>query len=388
MTRQSTVITAAAVLIATMALTGPREASATAPVDRSWHWSGDARGGLFVSERRVEGETVGRSEDLRWRLRLSARRSLAERLEFRARVAGTWSLDEPGTRAYLRASSPSATGANAGDVTFDELQLRVRGADNTWWLVAGRFQNRFLLPGVAAKSLDRNDGSNVGVAWRDGLHYSHRLNEAWRAHVVVTHRPRDGGGSARRAPLDFMHTDHRASVFTGLASERAEGPIIMRMVGIDWLPDALASDQADPSRREDYVALVARAAAQWPLGAHGTRLLAGAEIGYAPRTQRLPGAAGMTGGRASGLAWQASVNLYDIRPGHHLGLVHGQAGAGWLLSNDFRANDRLTELRYQRRFSPALSVEIRGRYRDTLVPAPGQPRRHDRDAYARITLRF
>lgn len=360
---------------------------AQAAAEEPWRFGGDFRGGVFVSERRAGGETLARSEDLRWRLRLSARRSLTDRLEFRGRLAGSWSADDFDTRAYLRASSPTRTGVAPGDVTFDELQLRLRGADDDWWLVVGRFQNRFLLPGVAAKSLDRNDGSNVGVAWRDGLHYSHRLGEDWRAHVIAIHRPREGGGSVRRAPLDFTATDWRMSLFTGLASERPRGPVVLQMAGIDWLPGALATDGISQSRREDYFALVARGAAEWPLGARGMRLLAGAELGYAPTTPRLPATEGV-GERASGLAWQASLNLYDIRPGHHLGLVHGQAGGGWLLSNDFRANDRLTELRYQRRFSPAVSMEIRGRYRDTLVPAPGERRRHDRDAYVRVTLRF
>ncbi len=362
--------------------------SAPAVAEDGWRLSGDFRGGIFVSERRVSGETLERSEDLRWRLRLSARRTLTDRLEFRGRLAGTWSADDQGTRAYLRASSPSRTGAAAGDVTFDELQLRLRGTGDDWWLVLGRFQNRFLLPGVAAKSLDRNDGSNVGVAWRDGIHFSRRLGKDWRAHVVATHRPGDGGGSVRRAPLDFTATDSHMSLFTGLASEQPWGPVRLRVIGVDWLPQALATDGVAQPRREDYFALVARGAAEWPMGAGGMRLLAGAELGFAPTTQRLPGADSLPGGRASGVAWQASVNLYDIRPGHHLGLVHGQSGGGWLLSNDYRANERLTELRYQRRFTPAVSVELRGRYRETLVPLPGESRRHDRDAYARVSLRF
>lgn len=363
-------------------------AAAPATAEAPWQLSGDLRGGVFINERRTGGETLDRSEDLRWRLRLAAGRNLTERLEFRARVAGTWSADDLGTRAYLRAASPSRTGVVAGDVTFDELQLRMRGADEDWWLVVDRFQSRFLLPGVAAKSLDRNDGSNVGVAWRDGLHYSRRLGEDWRMHLIATHRPRNGGGSVRRAPLDFSTTDSRMSLFTGLASEQPWGPVRLRMIGLDWLPDALATDGLGQSRRDDYFALVARGAAEWPVGTGGMRLLAGAELGFAPTTQRLPGVDSQPGGRASGVAWQTSVNLYDIRPGHHLGLVHGQSGGGWLLSNDYRSNERLSELRYQRRFTPTVSMELRGRYRETLVPPPGESRRHDRDAYARVSLRF
>ena len=64
------------------------------------------------------------------------------------------------------------------------------------------------------------------------------------------------------------------------------------------------------------------------------------------------------------------------------------AGAGWLLSTDYRNNDRLTELRYQRRFNPSLSLEARVRLRQELEVPAGARRRQDRDLYVRLSARF
>ncbi|MCC5868887.1 MAG: hypothetical protein JJU27_10260 [Gammaproteobacteria bacterium] len=353
-----------------------------------WQFSGDARGGVFISERRARDGARSDEQDLRLRLRLAAERPLGSGWSLRARLAGSWSADDPATRVYLRASTPTGSGTDRGDVTVDELQLNYRADSGDWWLKVGRLQSRFLLQGVASKSLDRNDSSNVGINWTDGVHVSHALGGGWRSHVVLEHHPAGGGGSTRRTPLDFSSSSSRIAGFAGLENLEAAGPIVQRMLALTWKPSALASEGVAAARRDDYVLLVGRVAAQWPLGQQGMRLLAGAEAGIAPDTQRLPAADGQPGRRASGSAWQASINLYDIRPGHHLGLVHGRAGAGWLLSTDYRNDDRLTELRYQRRFSPQLSLEARVRLRRELSAPAGLRDRIDQDAYLRLSGRF
>lgn len=87
--------------------------------------------------------------------------------------------------------------------------------------------------------------------------------------------------------------------------------------------------------------------------------------------------------------WQGALNLYDIRPGHHLGAVYGRVGGGWLLSGSFRGNDRLAELRYQWRMSRRWSFEGRYRLREEIrLPAAAERPREDRDFYLRLTARL
>lgn len=367
---------------------GITNARAATETDSSWQFSGDARGGVFVSDRRTRDGDRTDEQDVQLRLRLAAERPLGSGWSVRARLAGSWSADDPDTRIYLRASSPTDSATLPGDVTVDELQLNYRSADGNWWLKAGRLQSRFLLQGVAGKSLDRNDSSNVGINWTDGIHVSHALSGGWRSHVVVEYHPAGGGGSTRRRPLDFSASSSRVAGFVALENPEPSGALVQRVVALTWKPSALASEGLDAARRDDYVTLVGRLGAQWPIGNGGMRLLAAGEAGYAPRTQRRTEAGVPIDGRASGVAWQASLNLYDIRPGHHLGLVYGRAGAGWLLSTDYRSDDELLELRYQRRFSRELSMEARLRARRELSAPPGVRSRLDRDVYVRLSARF
>ena len=119
------------------------------------------------------------------------------------------------------------------------------------------------------------------------------------------------------------------------------------------------------------------------------RLVAAGEIGHAlNRPDR--NVVGLTGSdEVSGNSFQTSLNLVDIRPGHSLGTVYGRVQPGWLISNDFRNNDELAELRYQYRHSSDLSIEIRYRWRRELeIPLSAPRERIDRDMYARVTLKF
>src|SRR5690606_34644976 len=92
---------------------------------------------------------------------------------------------------------------------------------------------------------------------------------------------------------------------------------------------------------------IRRGPTTWPpLRAAGPRLVAGAEVAYAPKTP-LASAVGTGGsGDAGGLAWQLQASLYDFAPRHHIGIAIGGADAGWLLSPDYRPNDRSAEIRY------------------------------------------
>jgi len=354
-----------------------------------WQFGSDLRSGVFASER--DQRDLGSSSEVsaRARLRVSVEREVTPQWRSRARLAG--SFDTAGNDLAFRIDPYRATGTGtrSGEVHVDEFFAGWQAADTRHRLRVGRFQTAFNLPVVPGKSLDRNDSSNVGIGWTDGLHWQSRLGNSWEGHAIAQFNHRRGTGNTARAPLSFRDNSSRVGTYLGLRSTDHFGPLTLRMLSLNWIPNALATDGPDNPQRDDYLTVAAKAAATWPMNERGMRVVLAGEFGRAlnrPRrdTVRIPGE-----GRAGGNAWQLSANLFDIAPGHHLGAVYGRAEAGWLTSNDFRNNDALLEVRYQRRFTPALSMELRFRQRDELERRidAARPQR-DRDVYARFTWRM
>ena len=94
-------------------------------------------------------------------------------------------------------------------------------------------------------------------------------------------------------------------------------------------------------------------------------------------------------GDADSLSWQASLNFMDILPSHNLGIVHGLVADGWLLSSDFRPNDKLTEVRWVWQATAAWQLDARLRRREEIdLPASAARPRRDDDLYVRATWRF
>ncbi len=353
-----------------------------------WQFSGDLRGGWFASERTARDGSESEQDAFNARLRLAAERSLDERWRVRARVAGRFSSDQDGTDVYLRGYAPTRSGAAFGDVTLDEAYLGYQAPEDGLRFKLGRFQTAFALPGVASKGLDRNDSPNIDVQWTDGVHLDMPVTGDWRAHLIGQYRHRKGSGGVAHAPLDFSDDGSRATLFLGLENKQRVGPVTQRMLSLTWMPDSLADrGLADPSR-SDYVAVDARIAAEWPLREGGPRFVAGAEVGYALETP-LDSATDTGGaGETGGFAWQVLASVYDFAPKHHIGIAVGSADAGWLLSPDYRPNDRSAEIRYQWQFLPKTSMEARFRERTELEHPVGTRARVDRDVYVRITHKF
>src|SRR3546814_3284733 len=90
------------------------------------------------------------------------------------------------------------------------------------------------------------------------------------------------------------------------------------MLSLTWMPDSLADQGLGSPSREDYVAVDARIAAEWPLREGGPRFVAGAEIGYALETPRDTAVGTGGSGDAGGLAWQLQASVYDFAPKHHI----------------------------------------------------------------------
>ncbi len=355
---------------------------------QGWTVSGDLRGGYFASETTDRADRKSDNDAFNARLRVAMEWRFTERWLFRTRAAGRFSTDQNGIRAWLRGYAPTRTGIGFGDVTLDEAYLHYTAADDGLRLRVGRFQTGFALPGVASKGLDRNDSPNIDVNWTDGVHLDLPIAGNWRGHLIAEHRHRRGSGGVARSPLDFSDDASRASLFGGLKNDSAWGPIDHRMVSVSWMPSSLASAGLANTERKDYLTANTRVSATWPLREDGLRLVAGLEAGYAFNTARGSVAGTGKSGDTDGLAWQAAASLYDIAPGHNLGMVYARTGAGWLISPDFRANDRLAEIRYQRRFNKATSMEARIRERREMQHPTGTQARVDHDLYVRITHKF
>jgi len=364
-------------------------AAIAAPADATdWKFSGDLRGGYFAAERTARDGTESEQDAFVARLRLAFERGLGEGWRVRTRVAGIFSNEQDGINVYLQGNAPTRTGAEVGDVTLDEAYLGYQAPDEGLRLRVGRFQTAFAVPGVASKGLERNDSPNVNVNWTDGVHLELPVAGGWRGHVIGQYWNRKGGGGVAYAPLDFSDSNGRTSLFLGLENKHRLGPITERMLSLTWMPNSLADRGLADSSREDYVAIDAHIAAQWPLGGGESRLVTGAEVGYALHTPQdaVTGTGGS--GDAGGLAWQVQVSVYDFAPKHNLGVAIGSADAGWLISPDYRPNDRSAEIRYQWQFLPKTSMEARVRERRELDHPAGTRARVDRDLYLRLTHKF
>jgi hypothetical protein len=374
----------ASIALCVVLASGPALAAETG----DYKFFGDARIAFAASERETrEGETLNREEDLRLRLRLGAETRLSEEWTMRGRLAGRYSTDQDNTRFWLKAWAPTRTGLEFGDATIDELYLDYLPVDGNWSLRAGRFQGKFALKGVASKSLDRYNSPNTDINWTDGLHLTYGTRSAWRSHLVLQTNASSGSGQVARAPLTFDDSGSRITVFAALEAAEPLGPLTQRLFTVTWMPSTLATDGLDAPARDDYFALTTKLFAEWPVGPMRGGL--GAELGYAPATPAAALYNPADTGDADGLAWQFSINLWDIAPGHDIAFVHGKAYAGWLLSPDFRNNDRLLEVRYEWRISSKWTMTARLRQRQEIkVPADTPQLRVDDDFYLRFTVRF
>jgi len=353
-----------------------------------WKVSGDLRGGYFASEVTARDGTEFARDAFNARARLAFERGFGEGWTFRTRVAGRFSTAQNGIDVYLRSYAPTRVGARFGDITLDEAYFGYRAPEDGLRLRVGRFQSAFTVPGVASKGLDRNDSPNTDINWTDGVHLDVPVAGGWRGHVVGQYRDRKGSGGVAYAPLDFSAGNSRATLFFGLENKQRWGPVTQRMLSLTWMPDSLAQDGIHHPARENYVTIDARIAAEWPLGSNGPRLVTGAEIGHAVQTPR----AAVTGtggtGDAGGLAWQVQISVYDFAPRHNIGVAIGRAEAGWLISPDYRPNDKALEIRYQWQFLEKTSMEARVRERRELAYPADTRARVARDLYVRLTHKF
>jgi hypothetical protein len=375
----------AALLLALLALplAAASMAAQTPPAPRVT-LSGDSRAGYYSMQRDERDGTVIERDELRARVRIGALLQFSDVLTAKVRAAGRFSTEQESVEFYVRDHAPTVDGLLLGEATIDEAYLNFHVTERVN-LRAGRFQSKFVLADLMGKSLDRGDSPNTDITWTDGAHLTLAAARGWNAHLLLQHNGSEGATNAVRRPLDLSSSRSRVTYYGALENSTAWGPVVQRSLAVTLIPGALRVD----GEVDDYTAFVARGALAWPV-ARG-RLLLGGEAGYAPNT---PARAALqlgdaASGRTGGAAYEIAVTLADAIRGHRFGLAYGEAQAGWLISPDFRNNDRLTEGRYQWQFARSHSFEARVRHRyDLEQPISAERKREDLDFYLRITSRF
>jgi len=346
----------------------------------------DLRVGYFENEvdDRLDGSSNNDSINSRWHLRVQS--NLLSNLRVVGRVAGLCSSEECSPNLVLESSIPSRNGMSSGDITLDEAYLHLFRVER-FDLAVGRMQTRFVARGgVFTKSLDRNDSNNVNVNWTDGLHATFRPRNGWVPHLILQHNSSDGPTNVRWETLDFSDSAARITYFFGVESRERTRFFLQRGFDVSYLPKSLLKDGELSGRREDYYGMVLRSSNRWPERDDDMRLRVASEIGYASNTPTRS-AAGLAGdGSTDGLAWNIALSLMEFKPDHSIGINYGEVGAGWLLSPQYRPNERLTEIRYQWRRSQQLAFDFRIRNRKELEQLRFTERkREELDFFVRFT---
>ena len=358
-------------------------------VRQGWQLSGDLRIGYIRADTDLSDGTTETTTNGRGRFRFGGVTNLNEWLLFDARIATSCTTDECDPGVDFDDNLDNESTLADGTITFDELYLhafRLAKFD----IALGRLQTKFVArSGVFAKSLDRNNSNGFNVNWTDGVHGTYHFSEQSIVHFIAEYNSPDGPSSIRRGPLDFSPSSTRTSYFVAWESQERLGPFTQRGFDISYLPSALIKDGIDNEVREDYVGLVARYAMAKPFGTRGRRWNVAGEFGYAPETptEQSVGLAG--DGDADGFAWNVMASLMDLWPDHSVGINYGRAGAGWLLSPQYRDNEELVEIRYLWRRRQNLAIDLRLRWRQQLeTPVLETERVNEVDFFARFTLGF
>jgi hypothetical protein len=349
---------------------------------------GDVRVGYYGSQRTDRDGSEDSTDRLLGRVRVGLEWMPTDAVSARLRVAGRYSTHDNHKYFKIFTTIPDTDGLRAGDATIDQLFVSLRPGPRSE-IAIGRLQTCFELAGVSGGSLDRCDSPNTDITWTDGAHAEYRSTGGWNWHLILQRNLEAGATNVRLPPLAFTDDKSRMSYFAAVESNKAYGPIVQRAFDVSYLPRSLTTEGSVSGPMEDYIAFVGRLGAQWPLGRTGTRLLAGAELGYAPNTPTKAAVGTGNAGDAGGVAWQVQLSFLDVFPGHSFALQHGRAQGGWLISPDFRNNEILYELRHEWKIVENHTLTTRLRRRDELDMLVGAAHaRRDEDIFVRYTLSF
>jgi hypothetical protein len=350
---------------------------------------GDLRiGSLFVGDD-IDIVRLGDAEAIRARWRIRSTWGITERFRGVLRVAGLCSTSDCDPDFVVQPYIPTGSSMKDGQITIDEFFLQSFRSDR-FNVAIGRMQAKFVARGgVFSKSLDQNDSNNLRINWTDGLHSTFKARNGWESHMVLQYNSDDGPSTVRRDPLDFSDSGSRVSYLFGFENLQEKRRLVQRALDVNYFPSSLRVNGQADGRLEDYWAIVARLAARWPVRSEGWRFRVSGELGYAPNTQTTAAAEITGAGDVDGLAWNITASVMDFVPKHSIGINYAQTGAGWLVSPQYRDNERLFEIRYVWRPTGRLTLDVRGRWRDDLRERIiGDPDRNRFDFYARFTWTF
>lgn len=351
--------------------------------------NGDLRTGYAFAGDDFRDVTLGETDTLRARWRIRSSLGIADNLRGVIRLAGTCSTEACDPDFVLQPHTPTLTSLDDGQITIDSLLLHWFQSDR-FDVAVGRMDTKFVARGgVFSKSLDRNNNNNLRINWTDGIHGTFKARNGWESHMIVQHNSEDGPGSVSRAPLDFSSSDSRVSYFLGFENLQSKRKLIQRGLDITYMPSSLLVDGRVGGAVEDYWGFVARTASRWPVRSESWRMRLSSEVGYAPNTPTKAASGIIGAGKADGLAWNVTVSVMDFVANHSIGINFAMTEAGWLLSPQYRDNERLWEIRYVWRPTARLTLDVRGRWRDELrqriIDIPDRDRF---DFYARFTWSF
>lgn len=350
---------------------------------------GDIRGGYFFRQRDQRNGQHNNTDEFRLRVRAGLEWQMNEQWSSRIRVAGRYNTIEQNTLFSFDNNAMGSGNLAMGNSSVDELFVQYK--QDRLKVRVGRFQTKFELQGVARKSLDRNNSPNTEINWTDGLHINYRLGDAgWESHFIAEHnRGQNGPAQFRSTPLGFMDEGSRWSYYAGVENNRKQGNIVQRSIGISFLPDSLYKYGTAVPVTDNYLTIVGRLAAEWPVSDNGMSFMLAGEAGYAPNTPTEAATRTGTGSESGHVAWQITANLMQFVPDHNIGLVIGHTDPGWLLSPDFSPNQNAYEIRHQWKINKQSKLESRIRYREDDEDVTGSVQdREDVGGYVRYTYKF
>jgi hypothetical protein len=349
-------------------------------------FSGDIRFGYYGYERDERNGTETDDEMLRLRVRAGLLWTIDETWSFKGRYAARVH-NKDNNSGWVKLFDGLNTGASSivpGESTLDEFFVRARYGK--WDHRIGRFQTNNRLVGVAAKSFSRTNSTGWDVGYTDGIQSIYRTGHGFNVTGLIEYNDKDGTSNLRRSPLDFRDSSSRTTYYVSIDAQDTSGLWAQRSVDVTYIPSALYYNGVTAGQSRDYLGFTGRAATQVTLR-DKMKLVTGAELAWAPETQRKL-VAGLPGtGKTDSFSWHVSANLMDFAPGHSIGLVHGQTEAGWLLSTDFQSNSKLTEVRYAWVPMSGHLLETRVRQRrDLNLPRNALRKRSETDMYFRYSI--
>jgi hypothetical protein len=332
---------------------------------------------------------VSKSNDMRLRLQLGLKFSLAKNVSINARFAGRFSTAQESFRFIISDHIiPGKDGLLLGESTIDELNFDYKPF-NFLRIKAGRIQTKFELGGVPRKSLDRGDSPNTDVNWTDGIHFTFFAKQNWNLHFIAQHNSPNGSSNILRLPLNFEHRASRISYYAVWEGTKKDGFFSQKEISATYIPKSIPRVYPNEINK-DLIALVTRLGTSPSLGEFAN-LFIGAEVGYvnnAPNKSLLKTGT-IEDGTGGKLAYQTSVNLLDVLGKHNIGFVYGNIDDGWLISPDLRSNNIEKEIRHQWKITKKLSMENRIRWRkDKEQHINTLKKREDVDLYFRLTYRL